>query len=223
MAMTIATSANAQFAGGGASKSASGFGSSSATLDPKAHFTSEFRVGSVATKGGFGFNFGGQKDVAALSDWTLAWDFVNVEFAAPFNSPSNLDFLGVKTGLRLFTPSIANDKVRFYTNLSMGYSLALTKGFNGLAGLGDFGDWGDYDWDDDWDDYYDYFNRADDDWDDWDDENFGGGSSIKAHHGFGLTFGVGFQYNKKLNVGYSLQYETAFKTKNHFATIGWTF
>lgn len=125
MAMTIATSANAQFVGGGSSKSGSGFGSSSASLDSKAHFTSEFRVGSVAEAGGFGVNLGGQKDIAAFGGCVLAWDFVNFEFAAPFNSPADLDFLALKTGMRFFTPSFANDKIRLYTNLSMGYSVAL--------------------------------------------------------------------------------------------------
>ncbi len=178
MAMTIATSANAQFAGGSSKKSGAGFGSSSATIDPKAHFTSEFRVGSVADAGGFGVNLGGQKDIATLGSCVLAWDFVNFEFAAPFKSPANLDFLALKTGMRLFTPSFANDKIRLYTNLSMGYSVALVEA---------------------------------------DDEE------MTANHGFGLTYGVGLQVCKKFNLGYSLQYETAFETKTHFATIGYTF
>ncbi len=211
MAMTIATSANAQFAGGSSKKSGTGFGSSSATIDPKAHFMADFRVGSVASAGGFGVNLGGQKDIATLSSCVLAWDFVNVEYAAPFKSPANTNFLALKTGLRLFSPSIANDMVRFYTNLSMGYSLVLTK-------AGGFGDWDD----DDWADWYNYLGRASYGWDDdWDDDE--GGSSVNASHGFGLTFGCGVQFKKKINIGYSLQYETAFKTKTHFATIGYTF
>lgn len=181
MAMTIATSASAQFAGGGASKSASGFGSSSATLDPKVHFTAEFRGGSIESKGGFGFTLGAQKDIVALGSCPLAWDLVNVEYSAPFKSPSDFGFLAAKTGLRLFTPSFAGDMVRLYTNLSMGYSLTMM--------MGDYSD----------------------------------DSGVTTEHGFGLTYGVGFQYNKKINIGYTLQYETACKNKSHFATIGYTF
>ena len=47
--------------------------------------------------------------------------------------------------------------------------------------------------------------------------------SMKAKHGFGLTFGVGVQFKEKFSVGYSLQYETGWKTKCHFATFGYTF
>ncbi len=207
VAMTIASSASAQFAGSGSGKSGSGFSSSSAQLDPKAHFTAEVRIGSVASTGGFGINLGGQKDIAALGSFTLAWDFVNFEYAAPFNSPADLDLLALKTGLRLFTPSFANDKVRFYTNLAMGYSCVLSKGYG-------FGGFDEDDLDDLYDYYYSYYTRASGP--DFDD-------SMSANHGFGLTFGIGLQYNKKVHVGYSLQYETAFKSKTHFGTIGYTF
>ena len=40
---------------------------------------------------------------------------------------------------------------------------------------------------------------------------------------FGLTWGAGIQYNEKWSLGYTLQYETAGKSKNHFATIAYTF
>ena len=208
MAMTTSMSASAQFAGGGSGKSGAGFGGSKATLDSKAHFTAEVRIGSVASTGGFGINFGGQKDIAALGSFTLAWDFVNVEYAAPFNSPADLDLLALKTGLRLFTPSFAKDKIRFYTNLAMGYSCVLSKG--GFGGIDED------DLDDLYDYYYNYYSRASSKDYDFDD-------SMSANHGFGLTFGIGLQYNKKVHVGYSLQYETAFKSKTHFATIGYTF
>lgn len=46
---------------------------------------------------------------------------------------------------------------------------------------------------------------------------------MEANHGFGLTWGVGVQIKKKFNIGYTLQYETAFESKNHFATFGYTF
>jgi hypothetical protein len=48
-------------------------------------------------------------------------------------------------------------------------------------------------------------------------------SKMRAHHGFGLTFGVGLQFNQKLSFGYTLQYETALKTKSHFGTVAVAF
>lgn len=204
VAMTIASSASAQFAGSGSGKSGSGFSSSSAQLDPKAHFTAEVRFGSLEGLGGFGINLGGQKDIAALGSFTLAWDFVNFEYAAPFKSPADLDLLGLKTGLRLFTPSFGGDKFRVYTNLAVGYSCALAKGGFGFDM-------------DDLEDYFEYLTRASYDFEDEFDD------SMSANHGFGLTWGIGLQYNKKVHLGYSLQYETALKSKSHFATIGYTF
>ena len=53
------------------------------------------------------------------------------------------------------------------------------------------------------------------------EDNFRG--KMEANHGFGLTWGVGVQIAKKVNIGYTLQYETAFESKNHFATFGYTF
>lgn len=229
-AMTVAMSASAQFAKTN-SKSFGG-GSSSVSLDPKAHFTTDLRIGSVASAGGFGVNLGGTKEIATFGGCTLAWDFVNVEFAAPFSSPADLDYLSLKTGLRLFSPSFAKDKVRLYTNLSMGYTCVLTKGLglniNELYTLWRIDDDLLYDWA--------YENGYDEKWadeleDQFDDVRYGrktideidAGSSMQANHGFGLTWGVGVQINKKFSIGYTLQYETAFKSKNHLATFGYTF
>lgn len=235
MTMTVATSASAQFVSGGGSKGGSKI--SSSELDPKAHFMADFRIGSVASAGGFGINLGGTKELATFSGCTLAWDFLNVEFAAPFNSPSNTDFLSLKTGLRLFSPSFVNDNLRIYTNLAMGYTCVLTKGIGGinsnwkklLAAYADdnisdreieklMKELG-YDPDDEdlWDELEDYYE-------DFDDDVIPSISTkMQANHGFGLTWGVGVQIKKKFNIGYTLQYETAFKTKNHFATFGITF
>lgn len=238
-AMTVAMSASAQFA----KTNSKGFGggSSSVSLDPKAHFIADLRIGSVASKGGFGINLGGQKEIATFSGCTLAWDFVNVEFAAPFSSPADCDYLSLKTGLRLFTPSFNNDKLRFYTNLSMGYTCVLAKGWgidSNLTSLYDEyikiinyeGDYQTYtkllnqfskhlvelgyDSEQDWEELQEQFEE-------WEDE--GMTTSMKANHGFGLTWGVGMQINKKFSIGYTLQYETAFKSKNHLATFGYTF
>ena len=259
MAMTVASSASAQFVGGGSSKG--GSKTSNTELDPKAHFVADFKIGSVASAGGFGFNLGGTKELTTFSGCTLAWDFLNFEWAAPFNSPANLDMLSLKTGLRLFSPSFANDNLRVYTNLAVGYTCVLTKGSSssfGGAGLDEmkkaFMKAAKSDSDDDWEDFdylcekYGYdIDEVEDYWEDvlWDmiddgdyDEawnNIGpllaatgtggttGGTTMKAHHGFGLSWGVGLQIKKKFSIGYTLQYETAFKTKNHFGTISYTF
>lgn len=244
MAMTVASSASAQFVGGGSSKG--GSKTSNTELDPKAHFVADFKIGSVASAGGFGFNLGGTKELTTFSGCTLAWDFLNFEWAAPFNSPANLDMLSLKTGLRLFSPSFANDKLRLYTNLSMGYTCVLTKGafsnplYEKFFEL-DFKDDAMERWmekegysDDEIEEFFDVFDELEQGFDDSDipreeeDQAFfdyinGGSSKMQANHGFGLTWGVGVQIAKKVNIGYSLQYETAFKSKNHFATIGYTF
>lgn len=252
IAMAFAMSANAQFvSSGGGSKGSSRF--SSAELDPKAHFMADVRLGSVASAGGFGFNFSGTKEITTFSGYTLAWDFLNVEFAAPFNSPANTDFLSLKTGLRLFSPSFMNDKLRLYTNLAVGYTCVLTKGASSSPEYSFLKKLIEFDWNDDkvekWaaqqgydeaeiKDIFDHLGNLEDDFEDahddsefandeeWDQaflNSIGGSSKMQANHGFGLTWGFGVQIKKKFNIGYTLQYETAFKTKNHFATIGITF
>lgn len=249
VAMTVATSASAQFVGGGSSKG--GSKTSNTELDPKAHFVADFKIGSVASAGGFGFNLGGTKELTTFSGCTLAWDFLNFEWAAPFNSPANLDMLSLKTGLRLFSPSFANDNIRLYTNLSMGYTCVLTKGASsnpmyeyvetamGLGSGGEFKNWLEeqgYN-EDEAKEIVKQVREIEDKFEDeHDDEEFAnedewlqalldslGGGKMQANHGFGLTWGVGVQIKKKFHIGYTLQYETAFKSKNHFATIGYTF
>lgn len=169
VAMTFAMSASAQFVSSGATK-----GGSSTSTDKTNYFLLDVRVGGVAGAGGFGFNFGGEK---RYNDY-IAWDYINVEYAAPFNSPADFDILSLKTGVRGFSPSFANEKLRAYSNLAMGYTCVLAKDW-----------WGD----------------------------------MAASHGFGLTFGIGIQFNKKYSIGYSLQYETAGKSKSHLATFGFAF
>ena len=243
MAMAIATSASAQFVSGGGSKGSSRF--SSAELDPKIHFMADFKLGSVASSGGFGFNFGGTKEIYSISGCTVAWDFLNMEYSAPFNSPSNLDFLSLKTGLRLFSPSLMNDKIRLYTNLAMGYTCALTKGDSQLynfakkrieEGSREAEKWAEKQGYSGKEIeelyrrlavYEEAFDIIEQDIPREEEDqaflNMIGSDKMQANHGFGLTFGVGVQIKKKFNIGYTLQYETALKTKNHFATIGYIF
>ena len=106
----------------------------------------------------------------------------------------------MKSGLRLFSPTFWGGKWRAYTNLGVGYSCVLTK----VIKDGNIGA---------------YL-----------DPNTGqivvGGeyeTKMQANHGFGLTFGAGLQFNQKFSFGYTLQYETALKTKSHFGTIGFAF
>ena len=140
---------------------------------------------------GFGLGVGYQKDIKEFNNWTLAWDVVSFDYAAPFSSPAKADYLALRTGLRLFTPTFWGDKCRCYVNAAPGYSCLL--------------------------------------WKEVEQQYWGNGillgvdESMKAHHGFGLSVGVGFQFMEKYSIGYTLQYETAGKTKSHFATLGWSF
>ncbi len=245
MAMAVATSASAQFVSGGGSKGGSRI--SNAELDPKIHLMADFKLGSVASAGGFGFNLGGTKEIYTISGCTVAWDFLNVEYAAPFSSPSNLDFLSLKTGLRLFSPSFMNDNLRLYTNLAMGYTCVLTKGKGdsqlyyfakkrieegssvaekwaeeqGYSGKEIEELWRRLDvYEEAFEEIEPYIPREEED---QAFLNMIGSDKMQAYHGFGLTWGIGVQIKKKFNIGYTLQYETALKTKNHFATFGYTF
>jgi hypothetical protein len=60
---------------------------------------------------------------------------------------------------------------------------------------------------------------------DYDDDSFDVDieSKMKGHCGFGLTWGIGLQLNKKFSFGYNLLYESWGKTKGHFGTISYTF
>ena len=154
------------------------------------NWTVDVKVGGVAGAGGFGAGVGYQKNLTEFKGCTLAWDIVSFDFAAPFNSPADLDMLALRTGLRLFSPTFGGGKFRAYTNLAPGYACVLAKEIKPLWGNGVI---------------------------------VGYDESMGANHGFGLAFGVGVQFKEKLSIGYTLQYETALKTKCHFATIGWTF
>lgn len=184
VAATVAMSVNAQYSSYGSSEST--------TYKPKNKFTIDLRAGSVidGEKGGFGLGLGYQIGIVGGSWGALSADINFLEFAAPFKSPKDIDYISAKVGPRYFTPFFANGKLRFYTNLAMGYTCVI------IPGLDDDGP----------------HSRAGKHKED-EGENI-------ANHAFGLTWGIGVQAFKWLSVGYSLQYETVTKTKNHFATIG---
>lgn len=89
-------------------------------------FAVNANVGSYApSTAGFGLGVGYQADFYSNNWITLAWDVLHFEWDAPFNSPGDFDDLSFKTGLRAFSPSFANDRLRAYTNLDLGYVLGL--------------------------------------------------------------------------------------------------
>ena len=49
------------------------------------------------------------------------------------------------------------------------------------------------------------------------------GDETSTNSAFGLTWGAGLQLNKKWSLGYTLQWESAGKSKNHFGTVAFTF
>lgn len=164
--------------------------SASAKIFENNHFTVDANVGakvvSVPTPFGsasdsqaaFGIGAMFQTEVYS-NDWiTVDWDVFRLAWIAPFNSPGDWDELQFKTGARAYSPTFANDHLRAYTNLDMGYVLGLAK------------------------------DVADD---------------VQTTSAFGLDWGIGIQLNKKWSLGYTLQWESAGKTKNHFGTIGFTF
>lgn len=153
VAMTFAMGANAQFFNG--------------------KFTAEIK-GGVATpgsRGAWAIAAGYQKALTESDGFNLAWDVVTIDFTDTFKAAGDSWQIGVKTGLRGFTPTFWGDNWRGYANYAGGYSY------------------------------------------------------IKAgkQSAYGMVAGVGLQFKEKCSVGYAFQYETAGKSKIHFATIGYTF
>lgn len=177
-------------------------------MNANAQFIADVRLGSVASAGGFGLNVGYEKPITEFQGCEFAWDVVNFEFAAPFNSPADLDMLSLKTGVRAFSPTFGNDKFRAYTNLAIGYTCVLNKWMDAVdkaeEALEEY--------------YLGNYAAAMEAAADIDEDG-----SMSAYHGFGLTWGIGVQYNKKFSLGFTLQWESKFKTKNYFATFGYTF
>lgn len=178
------------------------------------HVTVNANIGGFSNAGysqaGFGLGVGFQTGIYE-NDWiSLSWDVLHFEWDAPFKSPGDVDYLNFKSGIRAFSPSFANGHLRAYTNLAMGLSVVLMKGYS-------------VDYDDLYDDLLDFYDDPYDydyDYDDFDDDV---DTKMKGHCGFGLTWGIGLQLNKKFSFGYNLLYESWGKTKGHFGTISYTF
>ena len=200
--------------------------SANAQLFKDNHFTLNANLGAITgpfgySEGGFGLGAGFQTGVLDSKYISLAWDVAQFEWNAPFDSPGDFDWLNLRSGIRAFSPSFANDHLRAYMNFGLGYTMVLSK-------VGSAPDWDDiYPYDpSEWYSYEEYlfyreyaYEEAKDEFEDAVD----GATSMKAHSAFGLTWGFGLQLNKKFSLGYSLHYDTYSECKKHFVTFGFTF
>ena len=100
-------------------------------LDKGHFFLLDVRFGGVNSdsfdpKVGFGVNLGGEYRFNKY----IALDYINIEYAGPFNFSKYYGVVSAKTGLRGFSPSFMADQLRIYTNISVGYSCVFDKYYN---------------------------------------------------------------------------------------------
>ena len=89
-------------------------------FDPRFHFILETKVGSYHySRGGFGVNLVLEREMNKY----LAWDVFSVDFSAPWNC--DLVNIGIKTGLRGFSPRFWEDQMRAYTSFALGYDCGI--------------------------------------------------------------------------------------------------
>jgi hypothetical protein len=101
--------------------SSSNFFSNAGDYDHGYHFLPEVKVGSFYGTGGWGVNLGLEHEFHKY----FAWDIFSVDFGAPFNF--DVCSVGLKTGIRAFSPYFCNDKLRIYSSLAIGYECGITK------------------------------------------------------------------------------------------------
>ena len=108
------------------------------------HFTVNANVGSYGpSTAGFGLGVAYQTEVFTCDWLSLDWDVLHFEWDAPFNSPGDSDALNFKTGARAYSPSFANDHLRAYSNLDLGYVLGIASDGDETDASSAFGlDWG---------------------------------------------------------------------------------
>lgn len=98
------------------------------------------KVGSFYGHGGFGENITLEKKYCPY----FAVDFFSIDYSAPFNF--NYMTIGIKTGVRGFTPSFWNTSAgkicRGYSSLAVGYDCTLTKYASYVADHGFGLSWG---------------------------------------------------------------------------------
>lgn len=89
-------------------------------FDPRFHMILETKVGSYHySRGGFGVNFVLEREMNKY----LAWDVLSVDFSAPWNC--DLVNIGIKTGLRGFSPRFWEKQMRAYTSFALGYDCGI--------------------------------------------------------------------------------------------------
>lgn len=122
VAMTFAMGANAQFFNGKFTASVSG---------------GAYSPGSA---GAWNIGVGYQKPITDFDGFNLAWDMLTVDFTDTFKAAGDNWAIGIKTGLRGFSPSFWGDNWRGYANIAGGYTylggLAKTSAFALNAGAG---------------------------------------------------------------------------------------
>ena len=98
----------------------------SGDFDPRPRFFIEAKIGKFyGPHGGFGFNFGLEKEFNKY----FAVDFFSIDFATNFTNDSFRWFpIGIKAGARGFTPSWSNGKMRGYGSLAVGYECGIIRG-----------------------------------------------------------------------------------------------
>lgn len=89
-------------------------------FDQRLHLMLEVKTGAYHySRGGFGTNLVLEKEVHEF----LALDFFSIDFAAPFNC--DIVSVGVKTGVRGFSPRWWDRRMRAYSSLTMGYDCGI--------------------------------------------------------------------------------------------------
>ena len=90
------------------------------SFDPRCHFLLEAKVGRYHyNRGGFGMNFVVERELCKY----LAWDIASVDFSAPWNC--DLVNIGIKTGVKGFTPRFWENRMRVYASVAVGYDCGI--------------------------------------------------------------------------------------------------
>lgn len=102
--------------------------------DPGYHLMLETKIGSFYGTGGFGENIVLEHEFHKY----FAWDLFSIDFSMPFNT--NVLSVGLKTGIRGFSPYWWDGKMRAYSSLAVGYDCGITvssvaRAANDWAGL----------------------------------------------------------------------------------------
>ena len=119
-----------------AKKSAGSFLSTNG-FTPSNHLMLETKIGGYYGTGGFGENIVLEREFHKY----IAWDIFSLDFSAPFNFDAVS--IGLKTGLRGYSPRFWEERMRAFTSLAMGYDCAIAKGDGGWSASHGFGlSWG---------------------------------------------------------------------------------